>query len=132
VPRVPVISNATLTASVLPNNTDVNTGGGFDFSDGDGDIRQGLNFPESAQLRVEFTSRGASCSVNIRGAFLHRPGVTSGRVTFNMTFIRPQSIIQGDNPVVVSLIDAAGRESNRLEFRPQVWACGLGRITFSE
>jgi uncharacterized protein (TIGR03437 family) len=132
VPRVPVISNGTLAASILPNNTDVNARGGFDFTDGDGDIRQGLNFPESAQLRVEFTSRGASCSVNIRGAFLHRPGVTSGRVTFNMTFIRPQSIIQGDNPVVVSLIDAAGRESNRLEFRPQVWACGLGRITFSE
>jgi hypothetical protein len=53
-------------------------------------------------------------------------------VTFNMTFIRPVSIIQGDDPVVVSLIDAAGRESNRPEFRPQVWACGLGRITFSE
>jgi uncharacterized protein (TIGR03437 family) len=132
VPRVPVISNATLTASVLPNNTDVNTRGAFDFTDGDGDIRQGLNFGESAQLRFDFSSRGLQCTFSIRGAFLNRPGETSGRVTFNMTFIRPQRIIQGNNPVNLSLLDAAGRESNRIEFRPPVWACGIGAITFSQ
>jgi single-stranded DNA-binding protein len=140
---IPVISDLSLSGSFTSGSTYSLTGG-FNFTDGDGDIK----FDGSATDITSWCSQPGSCawlhltvpgpisgqtqcSFNVSGGFLNKPGQTSGRIDVNQKW-QVGTIIQGIPGFIqvrVSLIDAAGHVSNVLVWQPTPGPQGF--VTFA-
>ncbi len=95
--------------------------GRFDFTDPDGDLLFSGSLEGSAKLR--FTS--GSCTLEVTGPSLHRPGETAGTVDYRLTF-SPRSVSIGIGLfVTATLVDAAGNGSNQVSLSVVRWYCGL-------
>ncbi len=120
----PVISEVTLSASNSGRSGSYS--GKFNFIDSDGDILTQAEGP-SAKLLLrplipDFFAL-LSCSYSpVTGTYLNRPGETSGTIQFS--FSNSVSYrFSGSFFIYVSLIDAAGHESNTIVVRVTSWVC---------
>ncbi len=118
--RAPFIFNvrASSPLPVTPDNVAIS--GSFEFEDSDGDIVFTGNVQTSARIRVS----GPGCTITGSGTFLNRPGQTSGRVDFVVSW-RASSLTIGFFTASLRLIDAAGNESNVHIWEPGIWWCHM-------
>jgi hypothetical protein len=96
--------------------------GSFDFTDPDGDIVYTGTDATSAKMKFTQTL-GSSCTITATGAYLNKPGVTSGHLEFTTQTFSPGTMSVGTFSVSFRLLDAAGNQSNSLSFTPGTWYC---------
>ena len=129
----PTISNATGTSvqsgPAGPGGTVSNTFT-LDFQDSDADVVFTGVAQSSAKVRIEliFPNLRFTCFEELTGAFLHKPGERSGRISHTYSFTRGgsnPSVVSTDGsptiPVSFTLFDAAGRASNTITARTVRW-----------
>lgn len=120
----PVISAVSVSASNSGRNGSYS--GKLSFTDSDGDISTRTDGPTAKLLlRPVIANFFAllSCSYSpVTGTYLNLPGQTSGTIEFSFS----QSVsysFSGNFPIYVSLIDAAGHESNTVTVFVTSWVC---------
>jgi uncharacterized protein (TIGR03437 family) len=123
---IPVISNVVLN-SPQPAGPVVTVSGSFNFTDGDKDIVYSGSESSSAKLKMSVTMGTMfSCTTSTYGSFLNKAGQSSGTITFSIT-MGWSSQLTGSFTVDVSLIDAAGHQSNVVSVHVTNWYCELRR-----
>jgi hypothetical protein len=124
-PTISNLSASPVVASTSPKIL-VQISGSFDFTDPDGDILYTGDSATSAKMRFTM-SLGSSCTITSTGAYLNKPGVTSGHIEFLTATFEPGSMNMGTFSVTFRLLDAAGNTSNSLSFSPGLWYCEIFR-----
>lgn len=106
----------------------INLSGHFDYQDPDGDIvwatTRANYYVDSARIRFVVNMGTGTCVMEATGAFLNRPGQTSGSVDYFARF-RLATVTAGVGITgTLQLQDAAGNRSNAVSFSAPWWACG--------
>jgi uncharacterized protein (TIGR03437 family) len=98
--------------------------GSLSFTDHDGDIRYVPGGVGSAKVRQTAVDVSPPCVMESLGSFLDKPGQTSGTLIWSTPQIPYARKITSPRPnIAVSLIDAAGHESNIVTVQLDAWYC---------
>ncbi len=96
--------------------------GSFNFADADANVIWTGAAATSAKIRFAASASGASCTTETTGSFFSTTPRVNGSISFS-TF-GPRANLVFTNPVVrVSLIDAAGNQSNVIDVPMARWFC---------
>jgi trimeric autotransporter adhesin len=98
--------------------------GSLYFTDHDGDIRYVSGDVGSAKVRQTAVGVSPPCVMESFGTFLDKPGQTAGTLIWRTPQIPYTRKITSPRPnIAVSLIDAAGHESNVVNVQLDAWYC---------